>query len=202
MNLGTQNRKIIWLTGIPNSGKTTLGKALKDYFLESGREKVYWVDSDNLRKKCPNLGYTHKDRLALFANLGCNIKEKLKSFDTIIVSATANLLMYRKLVRDMLVAEVCFFEVFVDCPVKICATQRDEKKSIYSLAKRDRWKLPIYIEEKFDWIRNFRSCREYVRTNFEYYDFYEPPTGRFLHVRSDKLSLESQVREIITHMGE
>ena len=195
--------KVVWLTGIPNSGKTTLGKELFNTLSRRG-ERVFLCDSDEFRKMYPNLGYTHKDRLTLFDKLGDFIKDKLNSFTIIIISATANLILYRDIVKRkiLLKSDISFLEVFVDCPVEICATYRDKKKGIYSLAEKENWKLPIYIKKKFDFIRSFESCRKYIEFRFKHYSYYEPPIENFLHIRSDSVSLKNQVEKVIEFLGE
>lgn len=49
---------VIWITGFPGTGKTTLGKLLKDRIPNS-----ILLDGDEIRKKMSFLGYTKKDRL-------------------------------------------------------------------------------------------------------------------------------------------
>ena len=57
MQKNQQNNQIIWLTGQPGSGKTTLANALKAKF-ESTTNKVLIVDGDDLRNITTNKDYS------------------------------------------------------------------------------------------------------------------------------------------------
>src|ERR671925_112941 len=53
---------VIWLTGLPGSGKTTIAKALYPRLKESGF-KAEFLDGDVVRKELsPELGFTKQDR--------------------------------------------------------------------------------------------------------------------------------------------
>ena len=53
---------VIWLTGIPGSGKTTIAKALEPKFREMGL-KLELLDGDVVRRELsPELGFTKQDR--------------------------------------------------------------------------------------------------------------------------------------------
>ncbi len=59
------DKKIIWLTGQPGSGKTTLANLLKEHFntSESSKDKtVVLVDGDDLRDITVNKDYSRKGR--------------------------------------------------------------------------------------------------------------------------------------------
>ena len=59
------NKKIIWLTGQPGSGKTTLANLLKEHFntSESFKDKtVVLVDGDDLRDITVNKDYSRRGR--------------------------------------------------------------------------------------------------------------------------------------------
>ncbi len=61
MQKNKQNNQIIWLTGQPGSGKTTLANALKAKF-ESTTNKVLIVDGDDLRNITTNKDYSRAGR--------------------------------------------------------------------------------------------------------------------------------------------
>lgn len=55
-------RRVIWLTGLPGSGKTTLGRALVERF-EAVGVRAYLVDGDALREGLnADLGFTREAR--------------------------------------------------------------------------------------------------------------------------------------------
>ena len=55
------NDKIIWLTGQPGSGKTTLANELKNR-IEKNSKDVMIVDGDDLRNITTNKDYSRKGR--------------------------------------------------------------------------------------------------------------------------------------------
>lgn len=64
---------VFWITGLSNSGKTTIGKALYKKLAEIGEQTVM-LDGDDLREITGNIfGYTRDDRLnaALFYSKLC-----------------------------------------------------------------------------------------------------------------------------------
>ena len=57
---------IIWITGLPGSGKTTLAKRLKSTLEKNILNKIIHLDGDNLRGILPcDISYSNKDRKKL-----------------------------------------------------------------------------------------------------------------------------------------
>ncbi|HWL94058.1 MAG TPA: adenylyl-sulfate kinase, partial [Phycisphaerae bacterium] len=51
----------IWLTGLPSSGKSTVGFSLEHALIQQGR-LAYVLDGDNIRHGlCKNLGFSAED---------------------------------------------------------------------------------------------------------------------------------------------
>ena len=58
---------IIWLTGQPGSGKTTLANKLVDYLNKQNKKnKVINLDGDDLRSINKNKDYSKKGRIKIF----------------------------------------------------------------------------------------------------------------------------------------
>ena len=58
-----RNKKVIWFTGLPGSGKTTLAIALTHYILKKKLRCVF-LDGDDLRAGlCSDLKFSQKDRI-------------------------------------------------------------------------------------------------------------------------------------------
>ena len=94
---------------------------------------TYVFDGDNVRHGlCQDLGFTPEDRSENIRRIG----EMVKLFvDAGIIAITAFISPYRK-DRDRIkkiVGEDRFFEIYVDCPLEVCAGR--DKKGIYSKAK-------------------------------------------------------------------
>lgn len=117
----------IWITGLPSSGKSTLGTAVEERLVELGRG-AYLLDGDNLRCGiCSDLGFEREDREQNVRRVG---ELALLFADAGTVAIAAVVSPYEQMrthVRERHEQEgLPFFEVFVDTPVKVCA-QRDPK---------------------------------------------------------------------------
>ena len=116
--------KVIWLTGLSGSGKSTISVELKGMFDSAGKPAVI-LDGDNIRKGlCSDLGFSHKDRTENIRR----IAEVAKLFkDTGVNVIVAFISPYREdRARAREIIGAGFVEVFVECPVKICK-ERDPK---------------------------------------------------------------------------
>jgi adenylylsulfate kinase len=114
----------IWITGLTASGKTTLGKHLYDNLLQIGIDNVEFFDGEQLRKHLDRkYGYSLEERFAVLENIieiasKCNDRGKIS-----IVSTISHKRKMRELARKRIAH---FMEVYLECPVAICA-QRDYK---------------------------------------------------------------------------
>lgn len=122
----------IWFTGLSASGKSTIAHHLEKMLYEIGCS-TYVFDGDNVRHGlCVDLSFSAEDRSENIRRIG----EMVKLFvDAGIVAITAFISPYskdRERIRD-LVGKDQFFEIYVNCPIEVCA-QRDQK-GIYAKAK-------------------------------------------------------------------
>jgi bifunctional enzyme CysN/CysC len=117
----------IWITGLPSSGKSTLGTALEQRLVDLGRG-AYLLDGDNLRcGLCSDLGFAREDREQNVRRVG-ELALLFADAGTIAIAAVVSPYeQMRTHVRERHEQDgLPFFEVFVDTPVKVCA-QRDPK---------------------------------------------------------------------------
>ncbi len=122
---------VIWFTGIPASGKSTLASAVQERIEEMGLP-VENLDADEVRQNLsPNLGYTEEardentKRLAWFA-------QKLSGYGAnVLIAAVAPLRKYRDRARQWCEK---FVEVYVECPLEVC--QERDPKGLYARAAR------------------------------------------------------------------
>lgn len=91
---------IIWISGAPASGKTTLAEALYAR-LRSASLPVLWLDSDHLRAvMTPHATFSAADRDAFYATLGFLSLRAEEGGVLALVSATASKARYRQKVRE------------------------------------------------------------------------------------------------------
>ena len=90
--------KIIWITGISGTGKTTLAKYYKRFL-----KKFIWIDGDEFRKLFNNdLGYTLKERNKNAERLINFVKFLNKQKISLIISANLTSDIYKKNVKKFL----------------------------------------------------------------------------------------------------
>lgn len=110
---------IIWLTGLPCSGKTTIGETVRDA-LHSPLTPVEFLDSEAMRGCLwPELGYSEKDRSYNVARLVFLARLLVRHGVTVIVAAVSPRRMDRLLARA-LCPEGQFIEVHLACAPDIC----------------------------------------------------------------------------------
>lgn len=128
---------VVWLTGLPSSGKTTLAWAIRDRL--GDRRPSCVLDSDALRDALvPNPGYGEQGRADFYASLG-NIAALLaRQGLVVLVAATAHLRAFRARARE---AAPRFIEVHVATGAAECAA-RDPKGLWAEAAERDDSSLP------------------------------------------------------------
>jgi adenylylsulfate kinase len=122
---------VVWLTGLPASGKSTLAGQLCDALRERGVTPCL-LDSDELRKIIgQHLGYSEEDRQAFYASLARLAAELARQGLIVVVAATANLRTYRDYAREV---SPRFLEVWVATPLEEC--RRRDPKGLYADASR------------------------------------------------------------------
>jgi adenylyl-sulfate kinase len=124
----------VWITGLPSSGKSTLGAAVEERLVEQGRG-AYLLDGDNLRCGiCGDLGFSREDREANVDRVGELARLFADSGAIAVVALVSPYESTRGKVRERHRRDgLPFFEVFVDTPVSLCA-ERDPK-GLYARAR-------------------------------------------------------------------
>jgi adenylylsulfate kinase len=127
---------VVWITGLPGSGKSVTAKALRKALLERHVPSQI-LSSDELRKHItPRPTYSQEERDILYNSLGFVASLLARNGINVIIDATGNLRKYRDDCRAMLAR---FAEVYVRCPLDQCI-RREE-------ARVDRWHAPRGIYE-------------------------------------------------------
>ena len=114
----------IWFTGLSGAGKTTISRELARRLRERGVRKLEILDGDVVRTNLSKgLGFSKEDRDTNIRRIG--FVAKLLTRNGVLVM-TAAISPYRA-VRDEIRMDIGdFLEVYVKCPVEVCA-QRDVK---------------------------------------------------------------------------
>ncbi len=124
--------RVIWLTGLSGSGKSTIATELERELFNLGKN-AYVLDGDNIRHGlCSDLGFSPHERKENIRRVG----EVAKLFaDAGFICITAFISPYREdrhTVRSMLLEDQ-FMEVFVQAPLNVC--EERDPKGLYAKAR-------------------------------------------------------------------
>jgi adenylyl-sulfate kinase len=123
----------VWLTGLPASGKSTVGAALEQRLVTEGRF-AYLLDGDNLRHTiCGDLGFSEPDRARNMRRAGETARLFADAGAVAIVALISPLAAVRDEVRALHADwGLRFVEVFVDTPLQVCMAR--DPKGLYAQA--------------------------------------------------------------------
>jgi adenylylsulfate kinase len=119
--------KVIWLTGLSGSGKTTIANGLSKLL------PCCILDADIVRKGLnSDLGYSDKDRKENIRRIGEVVKILHTNGMNVITAFISPFENDRRQVRNLF-SKGDFIEVYLDCPLEICE-QRDSR-GLYKKAR-------------------------------------------------------------------
>ncbi len=124
---------VIWITGLPASGKTTLGSLLETELSEM-EIPVTLLDGDVIRKsQYPGLGFTMNERkkhIRLIAEKAATLLESDRFVICCFVSPTEEI---RQVARRV-IGKNRFIEVYLSTPLSVC--EERDPKGLYRKARR------------------------------------------------------------------
>ena len=127
-----QQPKLIWFTGLPCSGKSTLANALEVKLFTEGYN-TYLLDGDNLRSGINNdLGFSQEDRKENLRRVAEIAKMFLDAGLFVIAAFIAPLNSDREMVKEI-IGEENYFEIFVNTPLEECESR--DSKGLYKKAR-------------------------------------------------------------------
>jgi adenylyl-sulfate kinase len=164
----------VWFTGLSGSGKSTLAELLVGVLERRGR-RYELLDGDVVRTHLSKgLGFSKEDRDTNILRIGWVAERLTYHGAVVIVSAISPYREARERVRRSIPR---FVEVFVSCPVDVCA-QRD-RKGLYAKAFRGE-------------ITGFTGVD----------DPYEPPEHAELVLETDRLGPEDCLERLVARLEE
>ncbi len=160
-------RQVVWLTGLPCSGKTTIARALR----AADPARFVVLDGDELRMgPCADLGFTRADRIEQARRASQMAHERRASGRTVIVSTISPYVECREIARRTL--SPGFLEVHVHASAATCAA-RDVK---------GQWRLAVRGE-----LPHFTGVD----------DVYEPPRSPSLRLLTEEESVERSAARVL-----
>jgi adenylyl-sulfate kinase len=124
--------KVVWFTGLPSSGKTTLASHLKVKLEKQGLQ-VYLLDGDVLRTGLnSDLGFSEKDRSENIRR-AAEVAKILADVGFIVLATFISPFAADRLRAKQIIGKDHFKEIYVRCPLAVCE-QRDVK-GLYQKAR-------------------------------------------------------------------
>ena len=169
-----QRSKVIWMTGLSGSGKTTIAKHLDEELYKSGFVAQI-LDGDNIRSGINNnLMFSEEDR---YENIR-RIAEVSKLFINCGIIIINSFISPTEKIRQMamnIIGRENFIEVFVNAPIEVCE-KRDTKG--------------LYAKARLGEIKNFTG----IDSPFEI------PEDTDIEIRTDQQSIEDSVNQILDYI--
>ena len=175
-SLNSHGSLILWFTGLPSSGKSTIANELEKKLIAM-RARTYILDGDNVRMGlCKDLGFSEEDRGENIRRIGEVSKLFVDSGAIVLSAFVSPYIVDRDKVRE-LVEEGEFVEVFVDAPLAVC-----EERDVKGL---------------------YKKAREGIIKGFTGIDVpYEAPLNAEITIDTSKVSLEGSVDIILDYLNE
>ena len=124
--------RVIWITGIPGSGKSALAEALASHI-----DGAVVLRMDDLRRLAtPRPTYSEEERDILYGSLVYAALSVARTGSDVIIDATANRRRWRDMARELAPG---FVEIYLRCQLKT-ASQREQARVDTKGAPRDIYK--------------------------------------------------------------
>jgi bifunctional enzyme CysN/CysC len=128
-----QRACVLWLTGLPGAGKSTLANLLDRRLHAMGRHSAV-LDGDSVRRGLSrDLGFTHADRIENVRRVAEAAKLMADAGLIVIVALISPYRADRRMARELMRPGE-FVEIFVDTPLE--EAERRDPKGLYRKARR------------------------------------------------------------------
>lgn len=124
--------KVVWLTGLSGSGKSTIANAL-EVALHAEGKRTYLLDGDNVRQGLNrDLGFTDADRVENIRRIAEVAKLMLDAGMIVITSFISPFRREREMARELIGSDD-FVEVYMSAPLEVCESR--DPKGLYKKAR-------------------------------------------------------------------
>jgi len=169
-----QRAKVLWLTGLSGSGKSTIARELERELHNQGK-LAQVLDGDNIRSGINNnLGFSIEDRRENIRRIAEIAKLYLHTGVITVCSFISPTREIRQLVKDT-VGAGDFIEIYINAPLEVCESR--DVKGLYKKARKGEIKGFTGIDSP-----------------------YEPPHNPAIEIQTAELSLDASVAKILDYI--
>jgi len=169
-----QRSKVLWLTGLSGSGKSTIAQALERQLYNAGFFAQV-LDGDNIRSGInSNLGFSIEDRKENIRRISEVAKLYLNSGVITLNSFISPTLEIRNFARQT-VGRDDFIEIYINAPIEVCEAR--DVKGLYKKARSGQIKGFTGIDSP-----------------------YEAPINPAIEIRTDQMTVEEASNKIFNHI--
>ncbi len=128
-----QRSKVVWMTGLSGSGKTTIAKIIERKLQEKGFLSQI-LDGDNIRAGInSNLGFSEEDRKENIRRIA-EVSKLFLNCGIITINCFVSPTIEIRELAKVIVGEEDFLEVFIDTPLEEC--EKRDTKGLYKKARK------------------------------------------------------------------
>jgi len=128
-----QKARVVWMTGLSGSGKTTIAKYLEKELHQQGF-LTQLLDGDNIRSGINNnLGFSEEDRTENIRRIA-EVSKLFLNCGVITINCFVSPTKAIRQEAKSIIGEDDFIEVFVDTPIAICEAR--DVKGLYKKARK------------------------------------------------------------------
>jgi adenylylsulfate kinase len=168
---------VLWFTGLPGSGKTTIATGVAKVLRRKGY-RVEVLDGDWARKTVSvGSGFTREERMIHLRRIAWIARLLARNGIIVLCSFVSPYREARKMIREIIEEEVPFREIYVYCPLEECIKR--DPKGLYKKALRGE-------------IKHFTGIT----------DPYEPPENPDLILDTVKEEVEESVNKVLKLVSE
>ena len=167
---------VVWFTGLPGSGKTTLARGVAEKLREKGF-RVEVIDGDWARKTISlGAGFTREERRIHLHRIAWVARLLARNGVIVLCSFVSPYREVRRMIREIIEEEAPFIEIYVQCPLEECI--RRDPKGLYKKALRGE-------------IKHFTGIS----------DPYEPPENPDIIVNTVLHSIQENIEKIMSYIS-
>ncbi len=169
-----QKAKVLWLTGLSGSGKTTIAKVLeRDLHLQGFLTQL--LDGDNIRAGINNnLGFSEEDRTENIRRIA-EVSKLFINCGVITINCFVSPTEQIRNQAKAIIGEENFIEIFINTPLEVCEAR--DTKGLYAKARKGE-------------VNNFTG----ISAPFE-----DPQTPS-IKVETENQTVEESANEVLVHI--